>query len=139
MNKSNESRGLSKGARKKQEKPEKPYPYFPLFAHATNRWAKKIRGKLHYFGRWDDPYGALNEYLAVKDDLHAGRTPQTDHDALTLRELCNKFIRSKRMDLDGPPARAGGRKRPCRVDGLTQARVRLETLPSYPSVPYASD
>ena len=35
-------------------KPPKPYPLFPLTAHPTRRWCKKIAGKLHYFGPWDD-------------------------------------------------------------------------------------
>lgn len=42
-------------------KPAKPSPDFPLTAHATRRWCKKIKGKLHYFGRWDDPEGAFRE------------------------------------------------------------------------------
>ena len=31
-------------------KPSKPYPEYPLYAHATKRWAKRIRGVIHYFG-----------------------------------------------------------------------------------------
>ena len=44
-------------------KPQKPSPEFPLYAHARGRWAKKIAGKVEYFGRWDDPDGAFQEYV----------------------------------------------------------------------------
>jgi hypothetical protein len=64
-------------------KPSKPYPEFPLLPHATKRWAKKIRGKLHYFGPWDDPDGALAKYLREKEDLHAGRKLRPDSEVLT--------------------------------------------------------
>ena len=74
------------------KRPAKPYPDFPLFPHATRRWAKKIRGKLHYFGPWKDPEAALQLYLAKRDDLYAGRTPVKSSDGLTLRELCNHFL-----------------------------------------------
>jgi integrase len=76
-------------------KPAKPYPDFPLFAHAAGVWAKKIRGKLHYFGPWSDPDGALAKYLAEKDALHAGREPRPDPEALTVKALCNAFLNAK--------------------------------------------
>lgn len=60
---------------KKHVKPGKPYPEYPLFPHDTQRWAKKIRGKLNYFGHWSDPESALELYLKQKDDLFAGRQP----------------------------------------------------------------
>lgn len=80
-----------------KSKPAKPYPEFPLFPHATGRWAKKIRGKFHYFGPWDDPKGAISKYLDNKDDLHAGRTPKPSGDALTIADLCNRFLTPKKQ------------------------------------------
>ena len=84
----------------KSGKPSKPYPDFPLFPHATKRWAKKIRGKLHYFGPWRDSQGALEKYLAQRDDLHAGRVPRMTGDGLTVRDLLNRFLTSKRHQVD---------------------------------------
>jgi hypothetical protein len=76
----------------------KPRPDFPLFPHATGRWAKKVRSKFHYFGKLaDDPDGqvALNVWLDQKDALLAGRTPGTKVQGLTTYELVNRFLEAK--------------------------------------------
>ena len=73
----------------KGSKPAKPRPDFPLFPHATGRWAKKIRGKLHYFGKWADPDAALQRYVEERDDLYAGRKPRRKGDGLTIKDLVN--------------------------------------------------
>jgi integrase len=82
-------------------KPAKPRPDFPLFPHATGRWAKKIRGKLHYFGPWADPDAALAKYLAEKDDLLAGRKPRPELEGVTVKDLANAFLNAKQALVDG--------------------------------------
>src|SRR4051794_14472847 len=81
-------------------KPAKPYPEYPLFPHAAGVWAKKIRGKMHYFGAWSDPNAALNKYLAEKDALHAGRKPRPDTEGFTVKDAANTFLNHKRSLLD---------------------------------------
>ncbi len=44
-------------------RPVKPREDFPLFPHANGNWAKKIDGKMQYFGPWSDPQGAYQNYL----------------------------------------------------------------------------
>ena len=81
-------------------KPNKPYPDFPLFPHATGRWAKKILGKTRYFGRWDDWQGSLNQYLEQKDDLYARRTPRIKSDAVTVRQAANTYLAAKERQIE---------------------------------------
>ena len=82
------------------QKPAKPYHDFPLFPHATGRWAKKIHGKLRYFGPWGDWKAALDEYQRQAGDLHAGLPPTPKTTRLTIRELVNHFLSAKRLKVE---------------------------------------
>ena len=85
------------------KKPAKPHPDFPLYAHAGKVWAKKILGKLWYFGPWDDPQAALEKYLAQKDAILAGRDPRKlagvvgvdSGDGCKVRLLVNSLLNAK--------------------------------------------
>lgn len=79
-----------------RQKPLKPYPTFPLFAHLSGQWAKKIRSKLYYFGPWAYPEDAHRKYLDQVDDLRAGRKPRAkDVDGVRIGQLVNAFLNSK--------------------------------------------
>ena len=87
-------------ASKGGERPAKPRPDFPLFPHATGRWAKKIKGKMHYFGPWADPDAALARYVEQRDDLYAGRKPRPKGGGLTVKDLVNRFLIAKKARVD---------------------------------------
>ncbi len=79
-------------------KPNKPYAEFPLTAHQNGQWCKKLKGKVWFFGVWDDPDAALRKYLDEVDEIQAGRDPRKtvvvglSSDKLTVAELCNLFL-----------------------------------------------
>src|SRR5690242_20572388 len=86
--------------KRRPRKPAKPHADYPLFPHNNGWWAKKVRGKLFYFGRWDVPDGALAKWLDQKDDVLGGRTPRVQREGCSMRDLANKFLTSKRALAD---------------------------------------
>lgn len=82
-------------------KPGKPTPDYPLTAHQSGKWCKKIKGRIYYFGTWDDPEGALEEYLTSKRDLEKGRTkPSSVSRRLTVKQLIDAFLTAKEKRRD---------------------------------------
>jgi hypothetical protein len=60
---------------------------------------KKIPGKMHYFGPWQDPDGAIEKYLREKEDLHNGRKPREVATGVTVKDLANAFLNHKKTRL----------------------------------------
>jgi integrase len=89
---------------RKPARPSKPYGDFPLFPHASGRWAKKVRGQFEYFGSWvTDPSGeaAAKLWAEQKDDLLAGRRPRRVSDAgVTVKLAVNDFLNAKQQLVD---------------------------------------
>jgi integrase len=91
---------------RKPTKPEKPAASFtdptlpyPLTVNPCGYYSKKIIGRVHYFGRWDEgPEEAEKRYNKERADREAGREPRTDQDdgPLTVRKLCTDFRNHKR-------------------------------------------
>ena len=93
----------------KSDRPSKPYDGFPLYAHPSGKWAKKIRGEFYYFGQWAQRIGgklvrvegdgwkdALASYKAQAEALHAGRKPRIlNVEGLTIAECCDRFLTAK--------------------------------------------
>lgn len=74
-------------------KPIKPYDDFPLYAHASGKWAKKIDGQLKYFGKWEDWKAALAQYEAF---VAAKPTKEARKLGLTVEAAANAFLDAKK-------------------------------------------
>jgi hypothetical protein len=82
--------------------PAKPYPTFPLFAHARGYWAKKIDKRQLSFGRWEPTSdkaryeaswkAALANYNQYTEDVAHGRQLEQRPDEATLKLMCDAFL-----------------------------------------------
>lgn len=83
-----------------RKKPGKPREDFPLTAHTTGQWCKKIRGHVRYFGKWEDPVAAEAKYNREREDWEAGRVPRQSSGGINLKDLVNLFLMAKRKRVD---------------------------------------
>lgn len=90
MRDSNLSAKSGKGS---TEKPSKPREDFPLYAHATKRWAKKFKNRIYYFGPWSDPEGAEAAFWEWKAVYIDGKPPRPTAEAgPTVADVCNHYL-----------------------------------------------
>jgi hypothetical protein len=65
---------------------------FPLTLHPTGQYCKKIRGKIHYFGK--DKKSTLEKYLAQATYLHGAQSliQKISNGKMTLKQLCDLYL-----------------------------------------------
>ncbi len=104
MNQSTTSRSADKATIIAEARDYKRRERLPLLVHASStwgRWARKINGKLHYFGQVDPSakdFGAgaaLDLYNEQRVDLEAGRTPRPKTGGVTVADVCSEFLLAK--------------------------------------------
>ncbi len=85
-----------------KSKPAKPRPDFPLFAHPSGQWAKKVLGATRYFGTWDNPKAAERRWKREEPYLREGKEPPPEdkpvvdeHQWCTMKILCDSFCNAK--------------------------------------------
>lgn len=79
-------------------KPSRPSSDFPLFPHASGQWAKKIKGKIHYFGVWANPDQALasyNAYVSANTVTPVEPPVVETGSTLAIEYLCFIFLEAK--------------------------------------------
>jgi integrase len=106
----------------------KPYDDFPLTAHKNGQWCKKVRGTVRYFGPVADWKAALEKYLDQRDDLQAGRKPRSKTGGVTLADVLNRFLYSKKLLRDSgelAPRSYGDYERTCDRVAAALDKTRL--------------
>lgn len=92
-----------------ETKVPKPYPDYPLFAHADGRWKKKIGGKQVAFGpvAWPDPLdyekswkAAREAYEKFKDAQRSADALAADPGSLELNILVNSYLTRRHADTE---------------------------------------
>ncbi len=81
----------------RHEKPAKPRADYPMFAHPSGQWARKINKRLYYFGIWADPVAAEERHDKEYGYLKRGEIPPPIdvRDGCTVKKLADAFMDAK--------------------------------------------
>lgn len=86
-----------------KDKPIWPYPELgKMSAHASGQWAKQIKGKMIYFGRWEDPDGARRRLLEFMKTVQekSTATVQALPGEITVSNVVNNFLEAKHKKVE---------------------------------------